>query len=112
MKSGEVKDIFVTGFNTPTWMSFLSFGNKEIMKNFGFNIAWRWQDSFIWESPLVTGDVSALSAIDAQLSIYFPKIKSRLKLGGSNILNHRYIQYAGGPTLGALYYSAITIDGL
>ena len=112
MKSGEVKDIFVTGFNTPTWMSFLSFGNKEIMKNLGFNIAWRWQDSFIWESPLVTGDVSAFSAIDAQLSIYFPKIKSRLKLGGSNILNHRYIQYAGGPTLGALYYSAITIDGL
>jgi len=27
-------------------------------------------------------------------------------------LNHRYIQYAGGPTLGAIYYVAVTVDGL
>jgi hypothetical protein len=33
-------------------------------------------------------------------------------MGGANIFNKRYIQYAGGPTLGALYYVAITVDGL
>ena len=112
MKSGKTKDIFVTGFNTPSWMTNLSFGNKEIFKNIGFNIVWRWQDALVWESPLVTGNVSAYSSIDAQVSFYLPKLKSRIKLGGSNIFDHRFIQYAGGPTLGALYYAAVTVDGL
>jgi hypothetical protein len=112
MKSGKTKDIFVTGFNTPAWTTNLSFGNKEIFKNTGFNIVWRWQDALVWESPLVTGNVSAYSSIDAQVSFYLPKLKSRIKLGGSNIFDHRFIQYAGGPTLGALYYAAVTVDGL
>ncbi|MBA4168715.1 MAG: TonB-dependent receptor, partial [Chitinophagaceae bacterium] len=55
MKSNTSNDIFVTGFNTPKFSSNLSFGNREIAKNVGFNVAWRWQDSFLWESPLVTG---------------------------------------------------------
>ena len=55
MKSNKTDDIFVTGFNTPEWSTNLSFGNREIVKNIGFNIMWRWQDAFLWESPLVTG---------------------------------------------------------
>jgi iron complex outermembrane receptor protein len=73
---------------------------------------WRWQDAFLWESPLVTGGISAYNTLDAQVSFRFPKLKSQLKLGGADILNHRYLQYAGGPTIGALYYAAITVDGL
>ena len=112
MKSNSGNDIFVTGFNTPEWSTNLSFSNREVVKNMGFNIVWRWQDSFLWESPLVTGDISAFNTIDAQVSFHFPKLKSYLKLGGTDLLNHRYLQYAGGPTIGALYYAAITIDGL
>ena len=112
MKANKLDDIFVTGFNTPQWTTNLSFGNREIVKNIGFNIVWRWQDAFLWESPLVTGDVAAYNTIDAQVSFRFPKLKSQVKLGGANLLNHRYLQYAGGPTLGALYYAAITVDGL
>ena len=112
MKSNKSDDIFVTGFNTPEWSTNVSFGNKEVIKNIGFNIGWKWQDAFLWESPLVTGDVSAYNTIDAQISFHFPKLKSYLKVGGANVLNHRYLQYAGGPTLGALYYAAITVDGL
>jgi len=112
IKSNNVSDIFVTGFNTPRWASNLSFGNRELAKNLGFSVAWRWQDSFLWESPLVTGDVSAYSTIDAQVSYHITKAKSTIKAGGANIFNHRFIQYAGGPTLGALYYVAITVDGL
>ncbi len=110
--SGVANDIFVTGFNTPAWTSNLSFGNREIVKNIGFNIVWRWQDAFLWESPLVTGGVDAYSTVDAQVSFKFPKLKSSLKIGGADLLNHRHIQYAGGPTIGALYYAAITVDGL
>jgi hypothetical protein len=61
MKSNTTNDIFVTGFNTPRWSTNISFGNREVVKNIGFNIVWRWQDSFLWESPLVTGNISAYS---------------------------------------------------
>ena len=112
MKSNKTNDIFVTGFNTPKWGGNISFGNREIVKNIGFNVVWRWQDSFLWESPLVTGNISAFSTVDAQVSFHLPKLYSTIKLGASNIFDHRYLQYAGGPTIGGLYYAAITIDGL
>ena len=112
MKSNQTNDVFVTGFNTPDWSGNISFGNREVVKNIGFNVVWRWQNSFLWESPLVTGTISAFSTVDAQVSFHLPKINSTIKLGGSNILDHRYLQYAGGPTIGGLYYAAITIDGL
>jgi len=112
IKGNTTPDLFVTGFNTPKFTTNLSFGNRAITKNIGFNIVWKWQDSFLWESPLVTGAVAAINNVDAQITYRLPAVKSTIKLGGSNILNNRYYQYAGGPTIGALYYAAITIDCL
>lgn len=112
MKANHSDDIFVTGFNTPKWATNISFGNREILKNFGFNVVWRWQDSFLWESPLVTGTVAAFNTVDAQITYHLPAVKSTVKMGAANLLNHRYIQYAGGPTIGGLYYIAVTVDGL
>lgn len=105
-------DVFVTGFNTPNWTTNMSFGNREIVKNFGFNVVWRWQEEFLWESPLVNGRVSAYNTFDAQVTYKIPEAKASIKLGGSNIFNDKYVQYAGGPTIGGLYYAAITFDGL
>lgn len=105
-------DVFVTGFNTPKWGTNLSFGNRAILPNLGFNIVWKWQDSYLWESPLVNGTVPAFNTFDAQLTVRLPRYHSTIKIGGADILNHRYIQYAGGPTIGGLYYVAITVDGL
>lgn len=105
-------DLFVTGFNTPDWTSNLSFGNRAITRNIGFNVVWKWQNAFLWESPLVTGGVNAFSNVDAQITLRIPAAKSTIKLGGTNILNNRHLEYAGGPTIGALYYVAITVDGL
>ncbi len=110
--ANKAKDVFVTGFNTPKWFTNISFGNREIVKNIGFNIVWRWQDALYWESPLVNGAVPAYSTIDAQVTFKLPALYSTIKVGGSDLLNHRYYQYAGGPTLGGLYYVAITVDGL
>jgi iron complex outermembrane recepter protein len=112
MKAQNTSDIFVTGFNTPQWTTNLSFGNREVVKNIGFNVVWRWQQSFLWESPLVTGKIPSYNTIDAQVTFRFPKLNSQLKMGGADIFNKRYIQYAGGPTIGALYYATITVDGL
>ncbi len=62
--------------------------------------------------PLANGDVPAFSTVDAQVNYRIPKIKTTIKVGGSNLFNHRYIQYAAGPTIGALYYAAFTVEGL
>ena len=105
-------DVFLTGFNTPKWVTNISFGNREIAKNVGFNVVWRWQDQVSWESTLANGEVPAYSTFDAQVNTRLPKLKTTLKLGGSNIFNKRYIQFAAGPTIGALYYLSITVDGL
>ncbi|MBL7743015.1 MAG: TonB-dependent receptor [Chitinophagaceae bacterium] len=112
IKGNSTPDLFVTGFNTPAWTTNLSFGNRAVTKYLGFNIVWKWQDSFLWESPLVTGQVAAINNIDAQVTYRLPFLYSTIKVGGTNVLNNRHIQYAGGPTIGALYYVAITVDGL
>ena len=111
MKTNETNDIFVTGFNTPQWSSNLSFGNREVTKNIGFNITWRWQDAFLMGKPIGDRSIAAYSTIDAQVTFRVPKLYSQIKVGGANILNQVY-QYAGGPTIGGLYYVAITVDGL
>jgi iron complex outermembrane receptor protein len=103
-------DVFITGFNTPKWSFNAQLGNREIVKNFGFNIVWKWQDAYNWESPLATGRVGAFSTIDAQLSYKVPAIKTSIKVGATNLLNYRYIQYAAGPTIGGLYYVSLTFD--
>ncbi len=112
ISENKQKDVFVTGFNTPAWATNLSFGNREIIKDLGFNIVWRWQDKFDWESPLVSGAVPAYSTFDAQVSYKIKPSKSTIKVGGTNIFNKTYIQYAGGPTIGGLYYVALTFEGL
>lgn len=112
MRANKTNDIFVTAFNTPEWSTNVSFGNRELTKHIGFSVAYRWQKSFLWESPLVTGKIDAFNTLDAQVTYRAPKLHSTFKLGGSNILNNNYIQYAGGPTLGGLYYLAITVNGL
>jgi len=112
ISKNKEKDVFVTGFNTPKWSTNISFGNREVITNLGFNIVWRWQQSFLWESPLANGTIPAYSTVDAQVSYRLPSLKSTVKLGGTNLFNHRYIQYAAGPTIGGLYYVSVTVDGL
>ena len=110
--SNAEADIFVTGFNTPKWTTNVSFGNREIIKNVGFNVTYRWQEVFLWESPLVTGNINAIKNVDAQVNVRIPTYRATIKLGGTDIFNNRYIQYAGGPTIGGMYYLALTVDGI
>jgi iron complex outermembrane receptor protein len=112
ISQNEEKDVFVTGFNTPKWATNVSFGNREVVKNLGFNVVWRWQEAFAWESPLANGSIPSYNSLDAQVSYKMPKLHTTVKAGGTNVLNNRYIQYAAGPTIGGLYYVAVTLDGL
>jgi iron complex outermembrane recepter protein len=112
MDAPSSSDIFVTGFNTPRLSTNVSFGNREIIKNLGFNVVYKWQEGFLWESPLVTGSVPEIHTFDAQVTLKVPAYKASFKVGATDIFNKRYIQYAGGPTLGGLYYASVTLDGL
>ena len=42
IKSNKTADVFITGFNTPKWVTNHSFGNREVAKNVGFKVVWRW----------------------------------------------------------------------
>jgi hypothetical protein len=39
-----------------------------------------------------------------------PVYYATFKIGASDIFNKRYIQYAGGPTIGGMYYASVTLD--
>jgi len=108
--STNTSDLFITAFNTPKWAINLSVGNREIIKNIGFTIAARWQDGFLWESPLASGNIPAYYTIDAQATWRIPEIKASVKIGATNLLNRRYLQYAAGPEIGGLYYLSFTYD--
>lgn len=99
-------------FNTPENKVNISFGNRKVTDNIGFNLMWRWQEAFRWESTFAVGDVPAYQTLDAQVSYRLPEIKTIIKLGGSNIFNRQYIQNYGGPTIGAVYYVSLTFDEL
>ncbi|WP_210463307.1 TonB-dependent receptor [Rufibacter roseolus] len=112
LSKNPTPDIFLTSFNTPKWVTNLSLSNREVFKNIGFNVVWRFQDEVYWESTLANGLVPAFSTIDAQVTAKLPAFKSSVKLGATNLFNKRYYQFAAGPTIGGLYYVALTIDGL
>lgn len=102
--------ILNTQFNTPKYRFNLGIGNREVFKNVGFNVAYRWQDKFIWSSTFATGEMPAFGSLDAQLTIKIPQITSSIKFGGSNILNNYYRTSFGNPSIGGMYYIAYTFD--
>ena len=110
LSKNSEQDVFVTGFNTPKWAGSASFGNREIVRNLGFNIVYHWQTSFYWESPLANGTVPAYATLDAQVNLRVPTLKTTIKLGATNLTDSRYFQYAAGPTIGGLYYVSLTFD--
>ncbi|GAB3862158.1 TonB-dependent receptor [Hymenobacter terrigena] len=100
------------GFNTPRWAYNLSLGNENAYKNVGFGLNYRWQQGYYSQTFLVNGTVAAYHTLDAQLSYTVPAPNLRFKLGASNVLNHYYVSYLGGPSVGGLYYLSVTYSAL
>ena len=101
---------FLTAYNTPEWRTNLSFRNREVAKNLGFSINWRYQEEFLWESNFGSGIIPEFQTVDAQMSYKMSNLKSIIKLGGSNIFNNRYVISYGNPTIGSVYYLSVTFD--
>ncbi len=97
---------FATYFNTPKYRVNVGLSNSGFgwQKRFGFNIQYRWQDSYYTEADFVQGNVSAFSTVDAQVSYKCKGIRSMIKIGASNLLNQYYTSQFGNPAIGGLYY--------
>jgi outer membrane receptor protein involved in Fe transport len=104
------EDSFIFDFNTPEHKVNVSFGNRRLTDQLGFNLTWRWQEEFDWTSSFANGTVPSVSTFDAQISYRVPDLKSVVKVGGSNIFNNRHFLNYGGPNLGAIYYISLTFD--
>jgi hypothetical protein len=112
---GKADATKVAPFNTPEWSTNLSLGNPDVIRNFGFNINWHWQDAFNWYGPfngMRPGPVSAYSLVDVQINKKLPAAKTMIKIGASNVLNNQVYTAYGSPAIGAIYYVAFTIDEL
>ncbi|MEQ9090696.1 MAG: TonB-dependent receptor [Balneola sp.] len=101
---------FRSSYNTPKWRYNVRVENRNFIENVGFNMVYRWQDAYYWDSSFGDGVVPAYGTFDAQISYKLPSANTILKIGGSNILNERYETSFGNPTLGAIYYFSLTFD--
>ncbi len=109
---------FQPAFNTPDYRYVLNFANRELTKNLGFALSYRWQGEFAWQSSFVGRSVSqqqlsvipAFGAFDAQFSYKLKSIKSILKVGGSNLFSNGYTNAWGNPTVGTMYFVSLTFD--
>jgi outer membrane receptor protein involved in Fe transport len=97
-------------FNTPENKFNIGISNREVVKNVGFDLSYRWQQGFTWESSFAHGPVEAYGLLDAQVSYKIKSIKTMLKAGGTNLLGNDYYTNFGGPWVGSLYYISITFD--
>ena len=103
---------FETNFNTPEHKFKAHFGNTELFKNFGFNVAYRFSDDYFWEATFGDGVVPEFHTVDAQINYKIPALKSTIKIGGTNIGGKEYFTVFGSGYIGSMYYASWTINNL
>ncbi|SEA15014.1 TonB-dependent receptor [Bizionia paragorgiae] len=103
---------FETSFNTPEHKVKASFGHTNLFENFGFNLAWRWSDNYVWQATFGDGEVPAHNVVDAQINYKIPSLKSTFKAGATNILGDEYFTAFGTGFIGSQYYVSWTINNL
>jgi outer membrane receptor protein involved in Fe transport len=111
-KISDVETGFVAFFNAPGYRLNVGLSNSGFgyQKRFAFNAILRNQNGFFFESDFRQGEVSGYTSVDAQVSYKFPKIKSLVRLGGSNIFNTYYKTAFGNPEIGGIYYVAFAYN--
>ena len=107
---GDIPATYVNDFNTPKIRYNLGLSNRDIVKNVGMNITYRWQDSFYWTSSFASGDVPAFGTVDAQVNLKIPSVKGMVKIGASDLFNKYYFTSYGNPAMGGMYYVGFTFN--
>ena len=101
---------FKSGFNTPTNKYNIGLANRKLVKNLGFNVNFRYQDKFFWQSSYGDCNVPAYGVVDAQVSYKVTSMKTVIKVGGTNIGGGDYRTNFGAPYVGQTYFVSLTFD--
>ena len=101
---------FNTNFNTPEHKFKASFGNTQLFKNFGFNVAYRYSVEYEWEASFGNGTIPEYSTVDAQINYSVPSLKSTFKAGANNLLGTEYFTMFGSGNIGSMYYLSWTLN--
>ena len=101
---------FRTNWNTPEHKFKAQFGNTELFKNFGFNVAWRYWSEYLWQASFGDGMVPETHVIDAQFNLTVPKWKSTIKVGATNLGGDEYFTAFGSGFIGTQYYISWTAN--
>jgi len=111
---GDLPAGFISYFNTPTWRANFGFSHPGLLMNnrLGFNINIHYQDELMYEGTFVTGQIPSFNTLDAVLTYRVPKIKSLVKIGGTNVMNKYYNTSYGSPAIGGLYYISFAYNVL
>jgi len=107
---GDIPVTYVNDFNTPKVRYNLGVSNRNVVKNVGMNVSYRWQDSFYWNSSFASGDVPSFGTVDAQVNLKIPSVNGMIKIGASDLLNRYYITSYGNPEMGGMYYVGFTFN--
>jgi len=108
--SGQQDADFIAGFNTPKNRFSIGIGSTEVTKNIGFNINYRYQESFLWQSGFGEDIMPAYGVIDAQINYKISSMKTIVKLGGTNLGGKDYRTNFGSPYIGQIYYLSLVFD--
>ncbi|MBB6131531.1 TonB-dependent receptor [Mucilaginibacter lappiensis] len=98
----------INNFNTPKYHVNIEFGNtgfgKKQVWSFGTTLRYRPGYYYVVTGGLAEGQLSAATVIDAQISYKLIKMRSVIKLGGTNLTNKYYSTGIANPNIGAVYY--------
>ena len=99
-------------FNSPSNMFNLGISNSNIEKtNIGFDLSYRWQQSFEYNSGYANGKIPAYGTLDLSVTYQMPKWNTVFKLGGTNLIGPSYRNMIGAPWIGKMIFAGITYDG-
>jgi iron complex outermembrane recepter protein len=112
MSNPEVSAVGRNFFISPEDRFNITFSNPKITKNLGFNAAFRWTGKMWVEQGTTAGDIwlPSWNTVDLAFMYKLPKMKSVVKVGGSNIFNKYYAQGYGLANIGGLYYISLNFD--
>jgi outer membrane receptor for ferrienterochelin and colicin len=101
---------FRAGFNTPENKFSVGLSSREVVKNLGFALSFRYQQEFLWQSSYGVWNVPEFGVFDAQINYKISSLKSVVKIGGTNLGGTDYRTNIGSPFIGSTYYISLTFD--
>jgi len=99
----------ILGFNTPTHKYNVGI-QGELIKNLTYDFNFRRNSGYTYFMPIDEGYIPAFGLVNGQLNYRLPKLKSSLRLGGTNLLNANAVQVYGAASISRVVYIGWLIE--